>query len=54
MQHEKNVHQALRVHEEFHDKKLEDYSERMELLVNQFMKKKEAQAHHEEVLAQQI
>ena len=54
LQHENNVHQALKAKEGFHDKKLEEYSEKMEFLLNELMKNKEAQAHHEEVLAQQI
>ena len=51
---EEDCQRTLRVHEERHDKKLQEYSEKMELLLNEFMKNKDTQAHHEEVLSQKI
>ena len=39
---DEDFQRTLRVHEEFNDKKLEEYSEKMELLMNEFMKNKEA------------
>ena len=41
LQHENNVHQALKEKEDFHDKKLE-YGKKMELLVNEFIKNEKA------------
>ena len=51
---EEDCQRTLRVHEEHHDKKLQEYSEKMELLLNELIKNKDTQAHHEEVLSQKI
>ena len=58
---EEYFQRTLTSNEEFHAKQLEaqklqleEYSEKMKLLLNEFMKNKEAQAHQEEVLSQQI
>ena len=51
---EEDCRRILTVNEEFYDKKLEEYSEKMEFLLNEFMKNKEAQDYHEEILTQQI
>ena len=51
---EEDCQRILTVNEEFHNKKLEEYNEKMEFLLNEFIKNKEAQARNEEVLTQKI